>query len=141
MKYIIFFTITLTLSTCKLNKISRFSDNKLNLSHEGEWKSNFKNLVLTRILSQLYGTEFIKCCLSKDASSAANADGLNYDTIVLNKASTIAALYASKMPNGKQENNKVILNYVLDYRLSNELDSITGFYYNAFKIDSIIKSR
>lgn len=138
--YLILFIIVYSCSPSK--KIERQQNPEaIILINEGPWKTNFKNMVFTNILSQMYGKEFSICCLSQDASNTANFDWLNFDTSVTNDISKLSKDFMMRSYlNGNIEGKKIKMNYALQYRNSQELDSITGIYYLKFKKDSIRNS-
>lgn len=121
--------------SCTSNKrIEKQKQNsKVILINEGPWKTNFKNMVFTNILYKFYGKEFKSCCLSKDASGTANFDWLNYDTTVYNVINTLSDNFVKKYNKGSEiEGVPVKMNFALEYRLSNELDSLTKKYFKQY---------
>ena len=138
MKFIIA-TLVLFISCHPAQKITNPSaGNSINLKNEGPWKTNFKNEVFSKILFKMYGNEFVSCCLSKDASGSANYDWLNYDTLTAKNIDIIVTNFMdNKFIKGTIEGVPVYLNFALEFRLSYQLDSITGIYYEHFKKASI----
>ncbi len=143
MKYLVLIILLIFSCTPSHKAEKQKLKNAIILFSEGDWKTNFKNMVFSKILYKMYGKEFYTCCLSKDASETANFDWLNYDTSFANKASSLSDSFAKRFLSGRSdiEGIPVIMNFALEYRLSHELDSITGVYYLQFKKDSIQKAR
>ncbi len=116
-------------------------DGPVTLENEGAWKSNFKNEVFKKILYKMYGIDIITCCFSKDASSTANWDWLNYDSLTEKSIAEIVDVFMTEHSiGGEIEGVPVKLNFALAFRISQELDSLTGIHYKRYQRDSTINS-
>jgi hypothetical protein len=120
-----------------INKVGLKIPNNNCLENEGGWEYNFKNLVCFNILQNLYGADFEKHCLNKDASLNNAKEWLDWDSTTIANAKIVSDKFL-KDPSlkGTIEGNKVILSFVISIRLSHELDSITGSYYHKYQKDS-----
>jgi hypothetical protein len=101
--------------------------------HEGEWISNFKNEVFIRCLKKMYTENTAKLIEEEDASSAANADWLDFDKRVFLIADSLANAFIKK-PEASYtiENSKVAMNVCMEYRNSVTLDKIAVKLYKLY---------
>jgi hypothetical protein len=140
MKKIVFFAILSTLFTSCKHIIAISDDNIVSAHsveivrlHEGAWYSNFKDEVFIQALKKVYSPNFALYFDSSDASSAVNIERLNYNTEIRNVIDSLANSFSQRREiKVKVERSPVIMDYCIDYRNSNELDSITLKFYKRF---------
>lgn len=126
--------IILSLGFTKLNPDKQLPNNPSDcLKFEGPWASNFKNMVFLNCLGRLYPKDFATIVSKSDMSSSANMEWMNHDVEVIKEVNLVVEGFLEK-DEAKYtiEGKKVIMNVCLEFRLSTELDSLTGVAYNKY---------
>lgn len=99
------------------------------LYYENEWCQAFKNLVVQHMLVEILGKDFEESCLKYDGSGPANVRILGDSTYIL-ITKKVSDYYLQNSELSVELLRKYDLYMVsFDYRMSAQLDSITGEYY------------
>jgi hypothetical protein len=132
MKYV-FFIFFLFLACTPSQKSSQIEHSIVILNNEGDWHFSFKGLIILDLIKRLNHAQMNDCKM-EDRSVSSCYEGINMDTSVY---SIIKIIVDSLIKNRPAIYDKSIIQYALDSRISERLDSLAGLYYRKFRIDSI----
>ena len=133
MKYVvlIFFFF---LACAPNNKAIQIEHSIVILNNEGDWHFSFKGLIFLGLIKKINQAQKNDCKI-EDRSVSSCYEGINMDTSVYSIVRTIVDSLIKKRPT--IYNDKSIIQYALDSRISERLDSLAGLYYRKFRIASI----
>lgn len=132
MKYV-FLIFFLSLACTPSQKSSQVEHSIVILHNEGDWHFSFKGLIFLDLIKRLNQAQ-INDCKIEDRSVSSCYEGINMDTSVY---SIIKTIVDSLIKNRPTIYDKTIIQYALDIRFSERLDSLAGLYYRKFRIASI----
>jgi len=136
MKYVvlIFFFF---LACAPNNKAIQIEHSIVILNNEGDWHFSFKGLIFLDLIKKLNQAQKNDCKI-EDRSVSSCYEGINMDTSVYSIVRTIVDSLIKKRPT--IYNDKSIIQYALDIRISERLDSLAGLFYRKFRVDSFEKN-
>jgi hypothetical protein len=107
------------------------------LNNEGDWNFSFKGLIFLDLIKKLNQAQ-MNDCIIEDRSVSSCYEGINMDTSVYSIVKNIVDSLIKKRPT--IYNDKSIIQYALDIRISERLDSLAGLFYRKFRVDSFEKN-